>query len=842
MNVEPEKHIPCAPGKHIQCAPPILMATLSFPGRKKRPRPEEWNKPVDILPIPTASENHVPVSHSEQKTPVNFFQKMDEEQKQAQTNDDILLDALLNMRLDHQTPIKHQKIEMPTGENAIKVINQHFEKLQQLQRLLKPQHTKKPARISSNNNNSNTLELKSVLSAPLVPYEYLPPNQFQVCLRKPYKLYEFQAEAIQWMIHVENRVVQNSNYHHDRTGGILALTMGKGKTLCAGTLTAHTIQQQRQERSCTLYICPLGIMDVARFEMEKFFGTQLKIMLYHPDYMKSKFQAITHEHFSQFDVIITNYDTLKSRSKNFSPFMTFKWFRIFLDESHTIQNKKTKSYQCTYSLISPRRWCMTGTPMPNGLPDLFHQLYFCGLNESMVGRTRMTKENMNKLQLHRFIHWPNDDEVKSSVELPPLHTEIVSFDLNPMEQKLHFYLINYSRQLFETSLSATTAQESKQKLSQINTSLFQGLMLSTAGYLLMPQAKQLTLGFGIHENHHHRQHANTFEDHHVFGMGSSPYQHQQQNGPAWIKMAMDPTDDPTDTADADDPVTTADFLSPHKEILTWIKIRSGTAGEQSTKMMKIVEKWKQVQQQDPGAKVIFFSSYASALQLTIQSLIRHVPGFDQQYIFVHGKSGGANVRNTKMQRFITDPSALALFATFQLAGRGYNFTCANHVFLIDCWWTSVRTQQAIGRIQRIGQIKPMYVTYFLANKSLDFTAYRKAQQKKELSDSIRQANKETKELSHVEIRSILYQNYVGDVEMTAAPEPPQVSRHSNSSSSSSSSSSSTHVPSLITSVTRSLNDSLASRSFHTQRTASSTVNTGSNTPPLLLPGLRLSPA
>lgn len=40
-----------------------------------------------------------------------------------------------------------------------------------------------------------------------------------------------------------------------------------------------------------------------------------------------------------------------------------RWFRIVLDEAHTIKSSKSQISMAAAALVADRRWCLTGTPI-----------------------------------------------------------------------------------------------------------------------------------------------------------------------------------------------------------------------------------------------------------------------------------------------------------------------------------------------------------------------------------------------------------------------------------------------------------------------------------------------
>jgi len=52
-------------------------------------------------------------------------------------------------------------------------------------------------------------------------------------------------------------------------------------------------------------------------------------------------------------------------------------------------------------------------------------------------------------------------------------------------------------------------------------------------------------------------------------------------------------------------------------------------------------------------------------------------------------------------------------------GLGLNLVAASHVFLLDPWWNPATEEQAIDRVHRIGQKRPVIVTRFVVKGTVE---------------------------------------------------------------------------------------------------------------------------
>jgi SNF2 family DNA or RNA helicase len=61
-------------------------------------------------------------------------------------------------------------------------------------------------------------------------------------------------------------------------------------------------------------------------------------------------------------------------------------------------------------------------------------------------------------------------------------------------------------------------------------------------------------------------------------------------------------------------------------------------------------------------------------------------------------------RAAALQKFSQDEACRVLLVSLKCGSLGLNLTCANHVILMDVWWTPAVESQAIDRTHRFGQV------------------------------------------------------------------------------------------------------------------------------------------
>ena len=125
----------------------------------------------------------------------------------------------------------------------------------------------------------------------------------------------------------------------------------------------------------TLVVAPLALIKQWEVEIKSKVEDShtLRVIVHHGPKRTARYEDLR-----KYDVVITTYQVLTSEHGNSSDqpggvkvgCFGGHWYRIVLDEAHTIKNRNAKTTQACYSLNAEYRWCLTGTPMQNNLDEL----------------------------------------------------------------------------------------------------------------------------------------------------------------------------------------------------------------------------------------------------------------------------------------------------------------------------------------------------------------------------------------------------------------------------------------------------------------------------------------
>lgn len=128
-------------------------------------------------------------------------------------------------------------------------------------------------------------------------------------------------------------------------------------------------------KGSTLIICPMALLSQWKDELETHSSPgSISIFVHYGGDRTNEPRVI-----AGYDVVLTTYGVLTAAYKSDSESSIYhrvNWYRVVLDEAHTIKSWKTLVAQAAFKLSSHCRWCLTGTPIQNNLEDLYSLLCF----------------------------------------------------------------------------------------------------------------------------------------------------------------------------------------------------------------------------------------------------------------------------------------------------------------------------------------------------------------------------------------------------------------------------------------------------------------------------------
>ncbi|MBP7134490.1 DEAD/DEAH box helicase, partial [Patescibacteria group bacterium] len=248
----------------------------------------------------------------------------------------------------------------------------------------------------------------------------------------------YQRDGVQWLQFL----------HRYGFGGVLADEMGLGKTVQVLAFLS-SLQQLKKTPSPALIVCPKTLLTVWHEEAARF-TPELRMLVIDgtPEERKQKLQQ-----WQNADVVLTSYSFLQ---RDVAQYLEAKaTFSVcVIDEAQFIKNARTQTSVVIKSIPSAFRIALTGTPIENGVQELWSLFDF--LMPGFLGQTREFTEQYTRpirerqdeqalarlrFKLKPFLLRRTKDVVAK--ELPPKIEQEVRCTLSPEQ------LVLYSRTLSE---------------------------------------------------------------------------------------------------------------------------------------------------------------------------------------------------------------------------------------------------------------------------------------------------------------------------------------------------------------------------------------------------------
>ncbi|XP_061176865.1 E3 ubiquitin-protein ligase SHPRH-like [Saccostrea echinata] len=145
-------------------------------------------------------------------------------------------------------------------------------------------------------------------------------------------------------------------------------------------------------------------------------------------------------------------------------------------------------------------------------------------------------------------------------------------------------------------------------------------------------------------------------------------------------------------------------------------VETRVQGSHSTKIVGIIRCLKQIKREDPGAKVLLFSSWTDILNILVQALEENEITFKTLF------SGSKFQKN--LAAFKSDENITVLLLPIHSGANGLNLIEATYVLLVEPVLNPAQELQAIGRVHRIGQTRPTEVHRFVIRGTIEEKMYK----------------------------------------------------------------------------------------------------------------------
>ncbi|KAF7538369.1 hypothetical protein G7054_g3004 [Neopestalotiopsis clavispora] len=577
-------------------------------------------------------------------------------------------------------------------------------------------------------------------------------------------------------------------------GGVLADEMGLGKTLTVLGLICSSLDSRRQgvqsvekaRYTSTLIISPKSTLP----------GWQKQISEHiHPEYLKATlYYGSTRNNLRSnlldYDVVMTTYETLRSEYKTKGPLFSHKWLRVVLDEgrisissglfsvafrrtkhytakkaahkttAHHIRNRTTQIFQAACALQSSHRWCLTGTPIHNSLDDYGALLTFIGAEpfhmkssfDSWIVSPFMERRPNHMENLKSLVHGTCIRRTKASssvtITLPQVNERIENIELFEADQIIYDF---FKKRTAEIASSIHRESEAGVQLKNKKGANILGLMSSLR--LICDHGKDLLPDSALklwQSWDKQRLDANSMLENQVYCESCGDVLESKFGAKSTSRGSKHPVPHllcPTCHGSAEDDRVESDAVPQliSQEIIPGSGVSSPATGRVTTPSAKVSALLRNIREdrsredQNNPSKSVIFSCWSRMLDLL-------EPALEAQGITFQRIDGQTSLsaRSEALKQFTESPQCTIMLATIGSCGEGVNLTVAVTVHLLEPNWNPMIEAQAVDRVHRIGQARPVTIIRYIVPRSIE-TYIRDIQKDKIslISDAMSHSNSRT---------------------------------------------------------------------------------------------------
>jgi hypothetical protein len=484
------------------------------------------------------------------------------------------------------------------------------------------------------------------------------------------ELRHYQAEARGWLGFLDRAGL----------GGCLAMDMGLGKT---PTVLAHLLEHRDEGPS--LVIAPAAVLGNWAAEAARF-TPELTVKVHHGADRASGEDVA--EEATEADIVLTTYAT---GVRDVEELAKVEWARLIVDEAQAIKNPASDTAQELRRIPARSRLAMTGTPVENGLGDLWSILDFT--NPGLVGPRTVFIEALSRPRPIAAAEDAGDGAAAGGAATGPA--------AKSGEQALR--ALNGLLVFRRTKAEPEIAAELPDKIDELDhcamTPEQVGLYQAVLDNLLA------STGSGADED-------STARKGHVL---------------AAITHLKQICDHPAAYVDGDD----------------------GPLDGRSGKLARLEELIEAVF--DAGERMLVFTHFARWGERLAEHLTKKIGVPINCY---HGGLTRTQ-RDRMVKEFQEGTGPGALVVSIKAGGTGLNLTAASHVVLYDRWWNPAVEDQARDRAWRIGQAHTVICHRLVCPGTVDERVEEVVAGKRRIADLVLPASSSLGDLSASELRAAL---------------------------------------------------------------------------------------
>lgn len=485
---------------------------------------------------------------------------------------------------------------------------------------------------------------------------------------------------------------------HKKKNGGLALPMGSGKTLLSLVLGLRLTEGGNVKRPILVVVAKTLLMNW-KDEIEKFFGSDLKYCVLHPDFIKGKSTSDKIESWKIPDDvrvvlttsnIITKYYTVENIESKFvetvimnrgtfnqheiinyrvpnAPYSgtiigpgilySMKWGCLIVDEIQKFTNATTKQCRGLAAICANYRWGLSGTMFDE--PKIERILgYHLIINHPTFPRTLPDAQRL--LYSYEFkgvkdtiVQRKNND----AFQPPVLKEVIINHELGEEEKKVYLCMRDTVKKLNDEVRRYQIIQDT------VNVRRFSSYILAMITYLRQSIVSPLL---------------------------------------PIANVALD-------VSSYEDKSILSDMLLgviQKLDIDTWLNDESSVLSSRIQEVLRVLKEHE-------GERVVVFTSFRTCLDM-IQAQLEKTT--KERQVFALTATMTTKTRGKTLEAFNESENGVLLM-TYDLGAEGLNIQSSHTVLLVDLWWNAAKTQQAICRVFRFGQESPVVNAYYFTSNT-----------------------------------------------------------------------------------------------------------------------------